>query len=350
MIRLTPIVLLTLLGCSSQKTLGGAASCADCPTGYTCGTANGEHVCKSPAGIPLFSTLFVIVMENTSYQTLHDDAATNTPYLHGLLASGAYATNYHGVAHPSLPNYLAMTSGATGTQSDGKPISCDCAPQGNDCASCNILSSCGCEQATTQHVGDQLEAAKKSWRAYAESMGSACALAAAGDYVPRHVPFLYYGNVQGDSARCQNRVVDYGALAGDLAGKTPELVFIAPNLVDDMHGTSSIPNPFGGAANMKAGDTWLAANVPLITASPAYQRGGALVIVWDEDDLSGGLNGSDDPVPLFVMSPFASPGNVASATKADHYALLATIEDGLGLPRLGAAAQAQPLVDFFSAP
>src|SRR5260370_36907979 len=108
-------------------------------------------------------------------------------------------------------------------------------------------------------------------------------------------------------------------LAADLAAKTPQLVFIAPNLVDDMHGTSSSPNRFGDPANMKAGDTWLAANVPLITASPAYLNGGALVIVWDEDDLSGGLNGSDDPVPLFVLSPLARAAGFASATKADHY-------------------------------
>jgi hypothetical protein len=37
------------------------------------------------------------------------------------------------------------------------------------------------------------------------------------------------------------------------------------------------------------------------------------------------------------------------ATKYDHYSLLATIEDGLALSRLGAAAQATPLTDFFPA-
>ena len=33
----------------------------------------------------------------------------------------------------------------------------------------------------------------------------------------------------------------------------------------------------------------------------------------------------------------------------DHYALLATIEDGLGLPRIGKAKGATPLVDYFPA-
>jgi phosphatidylinositol-3-phosphatase len=124
-------------------------------------------------------------------------------------------------------------------------------------------------------------------------------------------------------------------------------VFIAPNLVDDMHGISF--NPFGAQANMKAGDTWLAANLPAITGSAAYQRGGLVLVVWDEDDLSGGLSGSDDPVPLFVLSPLAKSGGFSSSAHADHYALLATIEDGLGLPRLGHAAQATPITDFFVA-
>jgi hypothetical protein len=340
------VALLALVGCGSPKTLGGVATCNDCPHGYSCGTINNgtAHVCRAPSGVPLFSTVFVIVMENTSYATLHNDTPTNTPYLHGLFSTAAYATDYHGVAHPSLPNYVAMTSGSTGVQSDGKPVSCDCNPMGNDCTSCNILSSCGCAQ-DAMHLGDQLDAAGKNWRAYGESMGSACNFTTAGDYAARHVPFLYYKNVQSDSARCQKRVVDYGMLAADLAGMTPSLVFIAPNLVDDMHGT----NPFASQANMKAGDTWLAANLPAITGSAAYQRGGLVLVVWDEDDLSGGLSGSDDPVPLFVLSPLAKSGGFASTVHADHYALLATIEDGLGLPRLGHAAQATPITDFFVA-
>jgi hypothetical protein len=306
----------------------------------------GSSRTRAPSGVPLFSTVFVIVMENTSYSTLRDDAPTNTPYLHTLFSTAAYATDYHGVTHPSLPNYIAMTSGSPGVQSDGKPVSCDCNPQGNDCTSCNILSSCGCAQ-NAQHLGDQIDAAHAQWRAYGESMGTPCNMTGAGVYVPRHLPFLYYLDVQTDAVRCADHVVDYAALASDLASTTPAFVFIAPNLVNDMHGTSPIPNPFAAAANMHAGDLWLAANVPAITASAAYQRGGVLFIVWDEDDLSGGLTGTDDPIPLFVLSPLAKSGGFVSSTHADHYALLATIEDGLDLPRLGNAASARPLVDFF---
>src|SRR5690242_2772637 len=68
-----------------------------CPSGYTCGTAAGAQTCRSPAGVPLLSHVFVIVMENTSRATL--EASTNTPFLHSLPAMGAVATDYHGVTH-----------------------------------------------------------------------------------------------------------------------------------------------------------------------------------------------------------------------------------------------------------
>jgi phospholipase C len=195
------------------------------------------------------------------------------------------------------------------------------------------------------HIGDQIEASPLhlTWKAYAESMNTACNLTASTDFVPRHVPFLYYKNVQEDSTRCTAHVVDYSKLAADLSGTLPSFVFIAPNLTDDMHGTWPL------SPTISAGDTWLMKNVPTITGSAAYKQGGLLVIVWDEDDSSGGFGGTtDDPIPMFVMSPYAKT-KYMSSTKADHYALLATIEDGLALTRLGSAMNATPLTDFFPA-
>src|SRR5256885_1084937 len=91
--------------------------CGTCPSGSTCGSSNGLSVCKTANNVPLFSHVFVIVMENTSLSSLQSN--TSTPYLHDLLMNGAYAADYHGVTHPSLPNYLALTSGSPGVQSDG---------------------------------------------------------------------------------------------------------------------------------------------------------------------------------------------------------------------------------------
>ena len=54
-----------------------ATACGHCPDGTTCGTANGIAVCRTASGIPRFTSVTVIVMENTSLSTLA--GATNTP-------------------------------------------------------------------------------------------------------------------------------------------------------------------------------------------------------------------------------------------------------------------------------
>ena len=331
---------------------GSGGGCGTCPTGYTCGTANGIPVCRAPSGVPLFSHVFVIMMENTSWATLSGDAATNTPYIHDtLIKSMAYGTDYHGAggAHPSLPNYIALISGNVGTAANA-PLACDCDPTGTACMSCNLVTSgCGCPQ-SGMHLGDQIDATMGlSWKAYAEDIGSACNATSSGNYAARHVPFIYFMHDTA-FARCQAHVVDYGMLSADLMGTTPSFVYIAPNLVDDMHGTSTFSNH---TSDMAAGDKWLSMNVPTILASPAYKNNGVLFIVWDEDDDSGLLS-ADAPIPMFVLSPLAKSGgmagNAAIATHYDHYSLLATFEDGLGLPaRLGNAQGAKPVADFFPA-
>jgi hypothetical protein len=349
---------LVLIGCGAAKPGAGghadlgshldlapaadfSTGCGACPSGYQCSSANGRPVCRAPSGVPLFSHVFVIVMENTSLKTL--TAANNvsfTPYLTELAKSGATHGDYHGVAHPSLPNYIAMISGGT------QGIGCDCDPTGSACNifTCNLaIHACGCSQKAA-HVGDQLIQAGKSWRAYGESMMTPCNLTNASPYATRHLPFLYFDDVVSDMQGCKTNVVDYSQFSGDLASP-PALAFVAPNLTDDMH------DPFpAGSQNLANGDKWLANEVPAILGSDAYKQGGVLFIVWDEDDLSGPpLGAADDPIPLFVLSPLAKSNGFVGATHADHYSLLATIEDGLGLGRLGQAAQATPLVEFFPA-
>ncbi len=316
------------------------APSSSCPDGTTPGTMNGVAVCKNAAGIPRLDHIFVLVMENTSYSTL---MSSNTPYIHSLITGGASATDYHGVEHPSLPNYIAMVSGAI---DDNGAKDCDCQPSGDTCGglTCNgIVSSCGCPQ-NHDDLADQLDAAGITWRAYAEDMGTACNLTGAGKYAPKHVPFLYFPSLTGDASRCADRVVDYSSFAGDLAAGPRRFTFLTPNLDHDMHD----PVP-AGAQNYTNGDAWLAQEVPPILASQAFQDHGLLVIVWDEDDLSG-VFAPDDPIPMIVLSPLAKqnpPTGYQSSVTANHYSLLATIEDAFGLARIGAAAQAQPLSDFF---
>ncbi|HEX7602712.1 MAG TPA: alkaline phosphatase family protein, partial [Polyangiaceae bacterium] len=331
---------------STSSSSGGDPCGGACVGGATCGTANGLPVCRAPSGIPAFSHVFVIVMENFSLSTLQTAMSSNgAPNLKAMASKYATGSDYHGVAHPSLPNYIALTSG------DTQGIACDCkAVSGpGDCASfidCS-LGNCPCANLPAMHLGDQLEIAQKSWMDFGEGMGTPCNLTdnAATKYAVRHVPFLYYDNVEANAARCNAHVVDFSAFDPNSAAN---FNFIAPNLTNDMHDPSLLPP--AGPQNILNGDMWIGPQVDAIMASMAYTKGGLLVVVWDEDDGSGGLlKNTDDPIGIFVMSPYAKSPGFVSAVKADHYSLLATIEDGLGLPRLGKAAAAQPLADYFPA-
>ena len=333
---------------TSSTSSSGTVGCGTCPTGFTCGSANGIPVCRAASGVPLFSHVYVVMMENTTLATLQSAMSGGTaPNLKAMAASYATGSDYHGVTHPSLPNYIALTSG--GTQN----VVCDCSAQPG-LGTCNSSSlacegeialgfPCSCPNSAT-NLADQLETAGKTWMAFGEDMGTPCNLTDSGNYAQRHVPFLYYDDIQ-TTARCAAHVVDFSNFS---LTSPAAFNFIAPNLIDDMHN----PDPVTSAAtvNIPNGDKWVGPQVAAITASAAYQSGGLLVVLWDEDDGSGGLLGdTDDPIGIFVMSPYARSGGYVSSVMGNHYSLLATIEDGLGLPRLGSAAAATPLSDYFPA-
>ena len=102
--------------------------------------------------------------------------------------------------------------------------------------------------------------------------------------------------------------------------------FVTPNLQNDMHDGS-----------IRRGDSWVAAFVAKVVASPQYQEGSlALFITWDEND--GPVHVAGNQIPLLVVAPSVVPGTRV-ATASDHYSLLATWQDLLGLPRLGRAAE-----------
>jgi hypothetical protein len=244
----------------------------------------------SPTAAP--PHVFVIVMENRSYSQ-----AISSPYMSSLAAQYATATDYHGVSHPSLPNYLALTSGTTwGIADDGF----------------HVLPAGG--------LGAQLTSAGIDWRAYMESMTNGC-FRSPYPYALKHNPFAYYGGA------CPPEVVPFTQFATDLAGSTPQFSWITPNLCSDGHDCSS-----------SVADAWLSHTVPAILSSNAWQDGGMLVITWDEGEDSA------NSVLTVIIRP--NPVNHVSAKRYDHYSLLATIEDTLGVARLGQAAQATPMTDL----
>ena len=99
-----------------------------------------------------------------------------------------------------------------------------------------------------------------------------------------------------------------------------------------------------GSDLIKLGDDWLAANVPTILASQAYQSG-VLFILFDE-----GTRKSEGPLAALVLSPYAKAG-YSNSIRYDHGSFLKTVQDIFHLPNyLGAAQQATSMGDLFQGP
>jgi len=238
--------------------------------------------------------VFVIVMENRSYSQ-----AITGRYTSQLAAQYGVATNYRGVSHPSLPNYLAMTSGSTWGITDD-----------------------GFQNLPAGGLGAQLTAAGIEWRAYMEGMTGSC-LRNGNGYALKHNPFAYYGSA------CPAQVVPFSQFSRDMAAAAPRFVWITPNMCHDGHDCSTA-----------IADQWLAETVPTILASSAWQNNGVLFITWDE--------GEDSANSVLTLAIQPDPLNHSSAKPYNHYSLLAAIEDRFGLGRLGSAAQAEPMTDLLA--
>ncbi len=170
---------------------------------------------ESSGRFPDPARVAVYVLENRSYGQVigHPDA----PYLNSLARRYALATRYYAIAHPSLPNYIALTGGSVGEV-------------GGNCS--------GCDTPAPNLVG-QLDAAGLSWRAYFEELGSSRRPGpTTSAYNPHYNPFVYYEAVRG-TARDRSRVVGFDGLRNDLAGgRMPAFTWIAPGVRHDGHNSS----------------------------------------------------------------------------------------------------------------
>lgn len=262
----------------------------------------------------------IIMMENHSlHQVLND--RTDMPYLNSLWRGGTSLdfTSYATLAHPSLPNYLGMTSGFTQATSD----------------------SVHPGQYAGPSLWDQLTQAAVSWGIFEEGMPSACSplisyndAATNGQYLLRHDPGVPYNTVF-NSAECQ-QVQPLTALSYT---SLPAVSFITPNVCDDMHGLTATQLTGTGFNNcLKASDPleqrsdqWLSQIVPKLTAA-----GATVFIVFDEC-CSTALS----PGYAVETGPAVAPGS--TGTSYSHYSVLAGIENAYGLPLLGGAATANPI-------
>jgi hypothetical protein len=260
-------------------------------------------------------TVFTIVFENhAAHEVLRPEVETFFALSEKYGSAEAYITDLH----PSLLNYMVMTSG------DHQGIGNSAGPDQNGTDDPNNL-------------GEQLDAAGVKWRAYMEDMGEPCKLTsnAAGDYVVNHNPFVYYTTLTDDVERCKDRVVDFADnFDDDLASGEYRYMWVTPNQCNNMHNCAP-----------DVADAWLKQVSAKIMASPGYKNGGALFIMFDEGSVRI-LNAEADLATIVVSDRLVEPG-YRTDTRFDHTSYLATIEDIFGMPRLPTTKDATPMDEFF---
>lgn len=233
----------------------------------------------------------LILMENHSYGQIVGNP--EAPYLNRFARRGELFTRMHAIGHPSLPNYLALTSGSTlGCASDACPT--------RSFGGANLFS--------------QLRRRGIPWRAWEQSMPTRCALGDADPYAVRHDPPPYYTNLFPHACPRHDRPYP-SRLPDRIAGFT----FVTPNLCGDMHDCS-----------VAVGDAWARTHVP-----PLLERGAIVVITFDEGT-------GDNHIYCAARGPGAGHG-VRRTRASSHYSVLAGIERHFGLPRLRHAADAHPI-------
>jgi hypothetical protein len=336
--------------------------------------------------------VFIIMEENHALDHTIGDVNSATgelsmPYLTMLAHTYAQASDYYGVTHTSEPNYIAATSGSNWDVNN------------DDEWYPNASYKFGVNHYDHTNIVDELQAAHIPWAAYMQGMPSAGYLPDSWPttgsplYVSKHNPFVLYNDIHNNPAVAKN-MQPYANMARELNGpRAPRYVWISPDLCSDMHlGVySKVPgyenetpcpysNKMGDAideASKTVADDFIKQAVQTITHSRAWTGNSVIFITADENDYDanspdngfylsnagccdspvlpagdpqisanwpGGLYGGG-LVPMVVISR-QGPRHVTDDTAYNHYSMLLTIEEGLGLGKLGFtsdAAQVKPM-------
>jgi hypothetical protein len=271
---------------------------------------SGPSVPTPPVASP--TKLLTVVVENHS----RDEMRTQMPYLYGLAQRYGYASNYAAVAHPSLPNYLAIVGGSTfSVRDDGAP-------------STHALSG-------PTVFGSALNAGKTA-RVYAEGMTSNCLSHSVGRYAVKHNPWPYFSQ---ERAACLANDVAAGtpatgALHDDVAnGTLPNAGLLIPDLCNDAHDCA-----------LSSADRYLAEWLSPILAGPDFTSGRLVVVITaDEDDYT-----QTNHVLTVVMHRSLDGAHLVVTTPLTHFSLTRFYATVLGTPPLESAATAPDMARPFA--
>ncbi len=271
----------------------------------------------SSTTVPNFDHIVIVTFENKGYNKVVGSLLM--PTFNFYARKYTLLTQFYAVAHPSLPNYIAMIGGDTFNIS-------------SDCKDCFV---------NAKSLPDLIEASGRTWKTYQEDMQSPCALTSQdeNEYVQKHNPFVYFDAIRLDQKRCDSNVVSFKQLEKDIQSNSlPNFIFVTPNMCHNGHD-----------CRMYRTDYWLYGFLNEII--PALEKDGKnylVVLNWDEGQDNGTccglLQDGGGRIPVVLISPLVKCDYLDS-TPYTHYSLLKTISKAWGLPYLGHAADPnQPII------
>jgi phospholipase C len=287
---------------------------------------------QTPAVRPAIRHVIIVMLENRSYDQVIGSPAA--PYETGLARQCGSATEAFGATHGSAANYLAVSAGQYPSSS---------------IRGCNYYACASNED----NIYEQLDDAGMTWKAYEESMPSACGKSIAWPYKIGHNPAIFYTGI--GAAECQDRVLpvaDLTARAGpfydDLKDAAlPSVAWVTPSRINDGE------KPCVPSCALRSADKWLRDFLALVAVAPGYRDGSILVLVtYDEGRGPDNAIGEDcaskaadlaglQPschIPLFVVWQYVRRGG--NSTFFTLYSVTRTVEDIFGLPCLAHACDA----------
>ena len=300
--------------------------------------------------MPRLNHVFVIMEENNGFSDVIGNPAA--PNLNNLASTFGLETNYFGVSPCcSESNYVGLLGGNTFN------VNSDDAYWKNKVDAPSLIT--------------QLDQAGISWKAYLQALPhpnyegicypEKCNGAPDSDplYVSKHDGIQNFTTSWNQAD--WSRQVPVDSLASDLSsGNVPQFNYVIPDECHDMHGDPPYCLDGGNIGDpqnqhlVAVGDAYLGHLVSEITNAPFWATGNnAIVVTFDEGDDSAGCcdaNPGAGQVATIVITSHG-PRGVQDAAAANHYSLLASVQQTFGLGCLQFTcdtANVQPMTPLFA--
>jgi len=292
-------------------------------------TAEAIHLTDAAVQVPRYNHVFVIMDTSEDYNSIfHYKFA---PTINRLARQYGLASKYFTVTDPLAANIMAVLTG-----SDFK-VSGSLAYWDQQIHATSLLS--------------QLDSAHKSWKEYIQNLpypgylGNCypmfCQITDSLYNQPQFNSLPDLASVVDNPSEARKMVPDTEITTDARHGRLPNFGFIVPNECSEMHGgppwcedSSNTLHQQDGNDLISAGDSYIGRVTKEIMSGPQWRHGNnAIILTLAEGDATAGCcdvkKGTGHVLTVVITSH--GPRHLVDATPFNHYSLLRTIEDALGL-------------------